>query len=195
MSEPDPRIARFYDKDAIWRAELSALRAILNATPLVEEFKWRSPTYTAAGGNIATVWRLKDRCAVGFFKGALLDDPEGLLQPPGDNSRSMRVMNFTSVPGVEAAAPALTAFVTAAIAAEEAGLKVEMPSDDLAYPEELTARLDSDPAFRAAFEALTPGRQRSWVLHISQAKQPATRVSRIDKAEAKIFAGKGLSDR
>ena len=195
MSDGSAKVEAFYAKDGAWREELLALRAILRETPLTEEFKWYSPVYTAHGGNLAIVWGFKGYCGLGFFKGALMKDPEGILVAPGENSRSSRVAKFTSVSEIEIKKAVLKDCLAEAIANEKAGLKVDLPKDDLDYPEELVDRLDGDPEFRAAFEALTPGRQRGWVLHFSQPKQSKTRISRIEKAAAKILAGKGMHDR
>jgi uncharacterized protein YdeI (YjbR/CyaY-like superfamily) len=195
VSNDSAKVEAFYAKDGAWREELLALRAILREMPLSEEFKWYSPVYTAHGGNVAIVWGFKDYCGLGFFKGALTKDPEGILVQQGENSRSARVMKFHGVDEIAEQEAVIRAYVAEAIANEKAGLKVDLPKDDLDYPEELVDRLDGDPEFRAAFEALTPGRQRGWVLHFSQPKQSKTRVSRIDKAAAKILAGKGMHDR
>lgn len=195
MAKSDRRVDVWFDRLEAWRPELEAVRALLLATPLTETFKWRGPCYTFDGANVALYWGFRERCALGFFKGVLLKDPEGILVPPGRNSRSSRIFAFTGVAELEAAADVLRGYVEEAIEIERKGLKVDLPKDDLNYPDELVDRLDGDPDFRAAFEALTPGRQRGWVLHFSGAKQSATRVSRIEKAEEKIFAGKGMNDR
>jgi uncharacterized protein YdeI (YjbR/CyaY-like superfamily) len=185
----------FFARDGRWRDELQALRAILLACPVAEDFKWRSPVYTAHGGNVATVWGLKDNAALSFFKGVLLKDPENILVAPGENSRSVRMVKFTGLAEITAMEAVLKDYIREAVENEKAGRKVDFPKDDLDYPEELADRLDGDPDFRTAFEALTPGRQRGWVLHFSGAKQSATRASRIEKAAPKIFAGKGMHDR
>lgn len=195
MADPASRIAAFFDGRDRWRAELLALRAILLDSSLTEDFKWRSPVYTFDGANIAIIWGFKDRAALGFFRGVLMKDPAGLLEAPGENSRSARVVNFTDTAQIAEAEPMLRAYIAEAIGIARAGLRVELPKDDLDYPEELVDRLEEDPAFRDAFEALTPGRRRGWVLHIAQAKQSKTRVSRIDKAAPRILAGKGMHDR
>ena len=195
MSEANLKVEAFFARDGTWREELQALRAILLACPVTEDFKWRSPVYTAHGGNIATVWGLKENCALSFFKGVLLKDREGILVAPGENSRSVRMIKFTGVAEIAAMEAVLKGYVREAVENEKAGLKVDFPKDDLDYPEELVDRLDGDPDFRTAFEALTPGRQRGWVLHFSGAKQSATRISRIDKAAPRILAGKGMQDR
>ena len=195
MTEPDRRVGVFFDKLTNWRAELEALRAILLDSGLREEFKWRSPVYTFGGSNVAILWGFKDHAALGFFKGVLFNDPQGLLVAPGENSRSSRMVTFTDAAQVAERADALRALIREGIAVESAGQKVDFAKDDLDYPPELIDRLDADADFRTAFEALTPGRRRSHVLHISQAKQSATRVARIDRAAPRILAGKGFNER
>jgi uncharacterized protein YdeI (YjbR/CyaY-like superfamily) len=195
MGRANPKAEVFYARQDRWRAELAALRGVLRDSGLCEDFKWRSPVYTHDGHNVALVWGFKDHAALGFFKGVLLADKAGILVAQGENSRSTRVVKVTSVEEVRRLAPTLADYLAEAIGIEKAGLKVDLPKDDLDYPAELVDRLDGDDRFRTAFEALTPGRRRSWVLHVSQAKQSKTRVSRIDKAAEKIFAGKGLNDR
>ncbi|AGT10359.1 YdeI/OmpD-associated family protein [Paracoccus aminophilus] len=176
-----------------WREELLALRAILLAAGLREEWKWSSPVYTHEGQNVAIVWGFKDRATLGFFKGVLLDDPERILEVPGENSRSSRIVNFTDPAKIAQLKPVLLAYL--AEAKEKAAVKIALAKDDLAYPDELSEALATDPELAAAFEALTPGRRRSWVLHVSQAKQAATRQARIAKAAPAIRAGKGFNDR
>lgn len=195
MAQADPRVEAFFGNAKAWRDELAALRAILLDSPLSEEFKWRSPCYTFRQGNVATLWGLKESCVLGFFKGVLLKDPAGLLVAPGENSRSVRMIRVTSVAEIAALDAVLRDYVRQAIEAERAGLKVDFRKDDLAYPEEFVDRLDADPELRSAFDALTPGRQRGYVLHFSRPKQSKTRTARIDKSAPKILAGKGLDDR
>lgn len=176
-----------------WREELLALRRLVLASGLTEEWKWSAPVYTHGGHNVAIIWGFKDRATLGFFKGVLLDDPEGILVVPGENSRTSRVVNFTDLDRIEALRPVLSARLAEAI--EKAATKIELPTDDLDYPEELILRLAGDPDLAAAFDALTPGRRRSWVLNFVQAKQTQTRLARIDKAVPKIMQGKGMNDR
>lgn len=194
MPASDPRTQAFFEKPD-WQAELAALRAIVLSLPLEETFKWRGPCYTAHGGNIATLWRFKDACGIGLFKGVLAEDPKGLLVALGENSRSMRAVKFTDLAAVRDAEPALRALITSAIAVEKAGLKVDMPKDDLEMPEELLARLEEDPVLQTAFDALTPGRRRSHILHVAGARQSATRAARVEKCRPKILAGRGFLDR
>ena len=195
MSEVNPRVEAFYAKAGAWRDELAALRAILLDCPVTEEFKWRSPCYTHQGANVAIVWGFRDYCGLGFFKGVLLKDPQGILVPPGDNSRSVRLIRFTSVAEIARMEAVVKAYVREAVEVEKAGLKVEFPKDDLEYPAELDERLEADPELKAAFDALTPGRRRGYVLHFSQPKQSGTRVARIERCKARIFAGKGFNER
>ncbi|MCB1334494.1 MAG: YdeI/OmpD-associated family protein [Roseivivax sp.] len=192
---PDPRIEAFYARPGRWQAELSALRAILLEAGLGEEFKWRGPCYTAHGGNIGLAAGFKDRCVLSFFKGALLSDPAGILRLPGDNSRAGRVIEVADVAQIAALRPTILAYLHEAIENERLGRKLTLPKDDLDMPPELAERLAGDASLRDAFEALTPGRRRSWIMHVSMAKQPATRHARIDKAAPSIHAGKGLNDR
>lgn len=176
-----------------WRDEILALRALVLDAGLVEEWKWHSPVYTHDGHNVAIIWGFSDRAAIGFFKGVLLDDPQGILTVPGENSRTSRVVNFTDTDRIAALAPTLSAYLAEAM--DKAAIRIDLPKDDLEYPQELTDHLDANPAFATAFNALTPGRRRGWVLHFSSAKQSATRQSRIDKAAPKILQGKGMQDR
>lgn len=195
MPEPDRRVGVFFTKLTAWQEELAALRAILLDSGLKEEFKWRSPVYTADGGNVAIIWGFKDNAAIGFFKGVLLKDPEGILVAPGENSRSSRVVKFLSTGEIAAREAVLRDYIREAMEIEKAGLKVDLPKDDLAYPEELIGKLDADPAYREAFEALTPGRRRGYLLHFSEPKKTETRETRIEKATIRIFAGKGFNER
>jgi len=189
------KIDAFFAQQDRWQAELAALRAILLDCGLTEEFKWSSPCYTVEGGNVALLWGFKDSATLGFFKGVLLKDPAGLLVAPGENSRSSRVLRFTSLEEIVAQDSVIRSYVREAVELEKSGAKVELAKDDLAYPEELVSALEEDPDLQAAFEALTPGRRRGYVLHFSQPKQPATRQSRIGKSRDRILAGKGMHDR
>lgn len=200
MDDRDPRVGAYFETHARWQPQLSALRAIVLAAPLTEGFKWRAPCYMtaggAAGGNVVALWAMRDCCALAFFKGALLRDPARLLVPPGGNSRAMRVARFTDSAVIADRASALADLLGAAIAVEEAGLKIDMPAADLPpYPPELETRLAGDAALRAAFEALTPGRRRGYILHFAQARQSATRAARIARHAPRILAGKGMHDR
>jgi uncharacterized protein YdeI (YjbR/CyaY-like superfamily) len=195
MSEANPKIEAFFSKAKTWREELAALRAILLDCPVTEAFKWRSPCYTFQGGNIATIWGFKEDCALSFFKGVLLKDATCILVAPGENSRSVRMIRFTSAAQIDSLKGTLKAYIHEAIEVEKAGLKVEFRKDDLDYPVELADKLADDPELKAAFENLTPGRRRGYILHFSQPKQSKTRVSRIEKCAPRILEGKGMHDR
>ncbi|QTN33442.1 YdeI/OmpD-associated family protein [Akkermansiaceae bacterium] len=185
----------YFDQAKNWSDELNALREIALDCGLKEELKWGSPCYTSRAKNIAIIGILKDCCVLSFFKGALLTDPNGILSKPGENTQAARVIRFTSVAEIAKMKPALEAFIEEAIAAEEAGLKA-IPDEkpDLVFPDELKEKLDANPALKSAFHALTPGRQRAYVVHFSAAKQSATRTARIEKCTPLILCGKGLND-
>ncbi len=197
-----PENARSYQVDAYlnnlksWKPELEALRALLLETPLLnEDIKWGKPCYSLPCSNVAILYAFRDTCAVGFFKGSLIDDPHGILVKPGEHSQAMRMAKFTSVGQIASAAAALRDCIRQAIEIEIAGHEVpfEKPGETV-LPEELQWRLDGSPALKAAFKSLTPGRRRGYALYISEAKQAKTRESRIEKCVPRILAGKGLTD-
>lgn len=195
MTETHPKVDAFFAKAEVWRDELLAVRTILQDCPVVEDFKWRSPCYTVNDGNVATVWGMKEACVLAFFKGILLDDPAGILVAPGENSRSVRMIKLTSVAQIDGMEAVLKDYIRRAIAVETAGLKVDFPKDDLAWPEELIAFLEANPDVQLAFEALTPGRQRGYILNFQAPTQSKTRTARIEKAAPRILDGKGQNDR
>ena len=177
-----------------WRAEIAALQRILSGFELREECKWGKPCYALDGKNVVIIQGFKDYCALGFFQGALLKDPKKLLVQLGQ-MRAPRVMKFTSAKEIAAKAAIIKAYVREAIAAAKAGLKVETKPRELPVPEELKEKFRKDPRFRRAFEALTPGRQRSYLFHFGGAKQSATRAARIERATRAIFEGRGFLER
>lgn len=177
-----------------WPAEARALREVLLGCGLAEAVKWGKPCYLHQGRNIALIQEFKDFLALMFFKGALLDDPDGVLEAQGPNSRSARRMCFTSVDDVTRSAGTIQAYVAAAVELEESGAEVG-PPPELELVDELRDRLDRDPALKEAFEALTPGRQRAYNLHVAGAKRPETRVARVEKHVPRILQGKGPNDR
>lgn len=177
-----------------WKAEMAALRQILLKAGLTEELKWRLPCYSAAGKNIAIIQPFKACLGLMFFKGELLQDPRGLLAPNGPNSRSSRRLEMRSVDEVKKRAPAIAAFVKAAIKIEQTGQKVEKKTRPTQTPPELKTAFAKNPRLKKAFAALTPGRQRAYLLHFAGAKQMATREARIKKLTPRILAGKGLTD-
>lgn len=178
----------------LWPDEIAAIRTILLGEGLDEAIKWGKPCYGHDGANICILQEMKNFLAVMFFKGALIEDPTELLHEVGENSNAARRLQFTSVDEIDGLADTIRAYVQEAIDIEEAGLEVEK-APDKPLVAELQDRLDSDADFRAAFEGLTPGRQRAYNLHFSDAKQSETRLRRIEKYAAKILAGKGLQDR
>lgn len=192
--EKYPDVDVYIQQARKWPGEIVALRPILLGAGLTEEIKWGKPCYTHGGRNIVIVQEMNDFLALMFFKGALLEDPEGVLEDQGPNSRSARRICFTSVDEVTRLADTVRTYLEEAIDVEESGLQVaEVP--ELVLVEELQSRLSRDVAFRAAFESLTPGRQREYNLYFSDAKQAATREARVEKYGEKILRGKGLRDR
>lgn len=178
-----------------WKAEIAAMRRVLAGFAMKEECKWGKPTYTVDGKNIVIMQGFKEYFALGFFQGALLKDPKQLLVQLGQ-VQAARVMKFTSAKEIAAKAPTIKAYMREAIAVEKAGLRMKpKQTADLPVPEELTERFRKDPRFKRAFEALTPGRQRSYLYHFAAAKQSATRMARIEKAMPAIFEGRGFLER
>ena len=190
----NPEVDAYIARSHKWPEEMNGLRQILVGCGLTEEIKWGKPCYCHDGRNIAILQEMKEFLALMFFKGALLNDPEGVLEAQGPNSRSARRVRFTSVEDVARLADSIHAYIAEAIDVEEAGLEVG-PTPDLAFVEELQDRLDHDQAFTAAFEALTPGRQREYNMYFSDAKRAETRTARVEKYAQKILDGKGLRDR
>jgi uncharacterized protein YdeI (YjbR/CyaY-like superfamily) len=178
-----------------WKAEIAAMRRVLAGFPMKEECKWGKPTYTVDGKNIVIIQGFKEYFALGFFRGALLNDPKKALVQLGQ-THSARIMKFTSAKEITAKAATIKAYVREAIAAEKAGLRMKPKNtSDYAVPDELSERFRKDPRFKRAFEALTPGRQRSYLYHFATAKQSATRTARIEKAMPAIFEGRGFLER
>ena len=192
----DPAADAYYHEVERWREELAALRTILLDSPLTEELKWLQPCYTLRGKNVLLVHTLKNAVALAFLKGALLQDPHGLLTKPGENTQSGRWMKFSSLQEVTARTAVVRAYVHKAVAVEEAGQEVVLKTTaDYAIPAELQHKLDTSLNLRHAFEALTPGRQRGYLLHFAAPKQAKTRVARIEKWTPQILQGKGIHDR
>jgi uncharacterized protein YdeI (YjbR/CyaY-like superfamily) len=179
-----------------WANELALLRQIILSCGLEEECKWGHPTYTYKKANVLILVAFKDNCTISFLKGVLIQDEAGLLQKPGENSQSGRVMRFTNVNQILPIESEIRAYIFEAIEIEKAGLKVETkPATEITLPEELSAQFKLDPKFEAAFRSLTPGRQKGYIYFIADAKQSKTRESRIEKYRAHIMAGKGMMDR
>ena len=178
-----------------WQAEIAEMRRTLAGLAMKEECKWGKPTYTVDGKNIVILQDFKEYFGLGFFQGALLKDPKKVLVQLGQ-VHAGRVMKFTSAKQIAAKAATIKAYVREAIAIEKAGLRMKpRKTSDFPVPEELKQRFRTDPRFKRAFAALTPGRQRSYLYHFAAAKQSATRVARIEKAMPAIFEGRGFMER
>lgn len=178
-----------------WQRELEKLRAIVLDCGLTEEAKWGLPVYSFQKSNVVMIAAFNDHCVLSFFKGALLQDEHGILTFPGENSQSGKVIRFTEAGTIQQLEDTLKAYIFEAVEVEKAGLKVNFKKiTELEITDELRAKFDEVPAFQAAFEALTPGRQRGYILYFSAAKQSATRTSRVEKYMQQIFEGKGLHD-
>jgi len=178
-----------------WHEALQALRGLVLECGLREERKWGVPCYTSGGANVVMLGAFKGSCTISFFKGALLQDPEGLLTAPGENSRSARVVRFTEAGTVWAMKEHLQQLVREAVSVEQRGMKVPSASaEEAVLPEELVRKMEEWPALKAAFEGLTPGRRRGYLLHFNAAKQSKTRAARIEKHIDRILSGKGLMD-
>jgi uncharacterized protein YdeI (YjbR/CyaY-like superfamily) len=179
-----------------WRAEMEKLRGIiLDCGGLSEELKWGHPCYTFQKSNVVLIHGFKEYCALLFFKGVLLKDPNAILIQQTENVQAARQIRFTNVREIVEMAPVLKAYIKEAIEVEKAGLKVKYKAtSDFRVPDEFQDKLDEIPALKAAFDALTPGRQRAYLFYFSQAKQSKTRASRVEKCMQQILKGKGLED-
>lgn len=195
MTSKNPKVDAFLDRQAQWKAPMEELRRIALDAGLSEDVKWGSPCYTDGGRNIVLIQGFKAYCALLFFKGALLPDPSGLLTAMTENVQSARQFRCVSVSDVTASRQSLQNLLCAAIDAERSGAKAALKTpDQFEVPSEFQSALDTDPALRTAFESLTPGRRRAYLLHFSQAKQSSTRTARIAKNTPRILEGKGLDD-
>lgn len=191
----NPKVDEFISKAKKWREEYEKLRSIVLDCELTEEFKWMHPCYTFEKKNIVLIHGFKEYCALLFHKGALLQDPHGILIQQTENVQAARQIRFTNVQEIVELEPILKAYIFEAIEVEKAGLKVNVKQNtELIIPEELQKKFDELPALKAAFEALTPGRQRAYILYFSKPKQSKTRESRIEKYMQQILNGKGLND-
>ncbi len=195
MSKANPKVDAWFSKAKTWQPEMRKLRSIVLACGLGEELKWYKPVYTFENHNVVIIMAMKETVALAFCKGALLKDPKHVLARIGENSQAGRWIKFTSVREIAAMATTLKAYIREAIEAEKAGLEVpQKKTSDYPVPEELKKKLAELPAFKKAFAALTPGRQRGYLLYFAGAKQAKTRESRIAKCMPLIFEGKGLQD-
>ena len=178
-----------------WQNELKALRKIVLDCGLTEELKWSVPVYTYNNKNIVIVSAFKEYCSLSFFKGALLQDTNGILHKQGESSQSARIIKFTDKKEISTLEQTLKAYIFEAIEVENIGLKVAFKKDLEPIPIELQNKLDKDPTFKKAFQSLTTGKQRGYIIHFSQPKQSQTRETRIENCTPKILKGEGLNDK
>jgi uncharacterized protein YdeI (YjbR/CyaY-like superfamily) len=191
----NPGVDWYFDKHERWRKELGKLRTIALACRLTEELKWGCPCYTVGGGNVALIHVFKEYCALLFFKGVLLKDGHHILVQQTKNVQAARQIRFTSAREVVKMERVVKAYILEAIAVEKSGLQVKRKKTaEFDIPEEFKQKLKELPALKKAFDALTPGRQRGYLLHFSTAKQSKTREARVEKCMARILDGKGLDD-
>ncbi|MGY6543878.1 YdeI/OmpD-associated family protein [Arthrospiribacter ruber] len=205
---PNPKVEAYLDQGCgrceyfqtpkckvhLWTEELMALREIALMSGLDEEIKWGVPCYTFEGNNVMLIGAFKGYCAMSFLKGVLLKDPHNILQKPGENSRVGRVAKFENLKAIQSSRQSLLELINDAIEVEKRGEKVVLDNSLEEIPEELQEKLEQDPFLKEAFDSLTPGRKRSFYIHISGAKQAATRRSRAEKCVPKILAGKGFNE-
>jgi uncharacterized protein YdeI (YjbR/CyaY-like superfamily) len=191
----NPSVDAFLLRSKTWRAEFEKLREIVCTLGLTEEVKWGNPCYVLDKSNVVLIHGFKDYCALLFFKGALVKDPEGILIQQTENVQAARQIRFTSLKQITAMEGVLKTYIHEAIEVEKQGLKVVMKKqEDLVCPDEFQEQLDRNPDLEKAFKALTPGRQRVYILHFSEPKQIKTRESRVQKCIPSILEGKGLYD-
>jgi uncharacterized protein YdeI (YjbR/CyaY-like superfamily) len=191
----NPLVSKIHDKEKHWKAEFAALRQICVAAGLNEELKWGQACYDLGGANVVLIHGFKDYCALLFMKGALLKDPKGMLVQQTKNVQAARQLRFSSLADISRQKAAIKAYVKEAIAVEKSGVKVKLKSvAQFDMPDEFQSRLDRDPKLAESFYALTPGRQKGYLLHFAGAKLPATRVARVEKHAPRILEGLGLDD-
>lgn len=195
MSNNNPKADFFFDQAGKWQSAYEKLRNIALNTGLMEDLKWGCPCYTYQGKNIFLIHGFKNYCALLFFKGALLKDPAGILMQQTENVQSARQIRFADLQEITDLENTIRDYIFNAVEVEESGVKVEMrTAEAFEMPEEFRCRIEKDAGLRTAFEALTPGRQRAYLLYFSSAKQSATRKSRIEKHIPSILEGKGMND-
>lgn len=191
----NPTVDFFFEKDSPWQKAYGQLRSIALSCGLTEELKWGQPCYLSGKSNIVLIHGFKDYCALLFFKAALLQDTEGILVQQTEHVQAARQLRFTTAREIAKLKPVVKAYIYEAIGVAKAGLKVPLKkTKEFAIPEEFQKELDKQPALKKAFEALTPGRQRAYLLYFSQPKQAKTREARIEKYRPQILEGKGLND-
>jgi uncharacterized protein YdeI (YjbR/CyaY-like superfamily) len=191
----NPKVDVFLSNAQKWQEEFKKLRMIILDCPLNEELKWGVPCYTFEKSNIVLIHGFKEYCAILFVKGALLNDAKGILITQTENTQAGRQIRFTNVREIVKMEPILKAYIHEAVEVEKAGLKVNFKkTTEFAIPEEFQNKLDEIPALKTAFDALTPGRQRAYILYFSAPKQSKTRQSRVEKYMQQILSGKGMND-
>jgi uncharacterized protein YdeI (YjbR/CyaY-like superfamily) len=191
----NPKVDWYFNKTEKWQEEVKKLRMIILDCRLTEELKWGVPCYTFQKSNIVLIHVFKEYCALLFFKGALLQDANGILIQQTENVQAARQIRFTNIREIVELEPVLKAYIYEAIEVEKAGLEVDFKkTTEFTIAEEFQNKLDEIPALKTAFEALTPGRQRAYMLHFSAPKQSKTRESRVEKWMPQILNGKGLND-
>ena len=191
----ESKVDYYFNNATKWKAELELLRTIIFDCRLNEEFKWRVPCYTFQGNNIVLLNSLKEYFTIGFFKGALLNDTNGILFQQTENSQAVRLIRFTNVREIKKLKPIVQAYIYEAIEIEKAGLKIDFKKNtELIFPLELQHQLNKNAAFKKAFETLTPGRQKGYNLYFSEPKNAKTRETRVEKYMQQIINGKGLRD-
>ena len=195
MNRMNPKVDGYLRKSKKWQEELQKLRMIVLDCQLTEEVKWRVPCYTFQERNIVILGRFKECCVLSFVKGALLNDASGILVKPGENTQAARVIRFTNVQQIVKMEPILKAYIYEAIQVEKTGLKVKFKKTaEFKVPEEFQNKLAEISALKTAFDALTPGRQRAYILYFSAPKHAKTRGSRVEKCMRQILNGKGFDD-
>jgi uncharacterized protein YdeI (YjbR/CyaY-like superfamily) len=195
MNRMNPKVDAYLCKAKEWQGEFNRLRTIILDCGLTEELKWGKPCYTFQKSNIVIIQGFKGYCALMFFKGALLKDPNSILVKPGENMQAGRQIRFTDVREIVEMEPILKDYIDEAIEVEKVGLKVSFKKTaEFDIPEEFRYKLNEIPALKTAFEALTPGRQRAYILYFSAPKQSKTRETRVEKYIGHILNGKGLND-
>jgi len=191
----NPKVDWYFEKNEKWQKETRKLRTIILDCGLTEELKWGCPCYTYESSNVVLIHVFKEYCAVLFFKGALLADPDGILVQQTENVQAARQVRFTNIKEVKERERILKTYIYEAIEVERAGLQVKLKkTKDFKIPEEFQTKLDKMPSLKKAFDALTPGRQRGYIFHFSQPKLSKTREARVEKYLKQIISGKGLDD-
>lgn len=194
-NEKNPKVDEFLSKESKWQAEFTMLRNILLDSPLKEDLKCGVPCYTLNGKNVVLIHGFKEYCALLLIKGSLLKDPDGILITQTENVQAGRQIRFTGTGEIERLENSIRTYISEAIRLEESGAAVSFRKNtDFVIPEELADRFASQPELKEAFEALTPGRQRAYILFFSEPKQAKTREARIEKSSPRILEGKGLND-